>query len=217
MKSEKASIRCPYITVIPTCVDLSHFKSSARGVKYDFVCLGSVSTWCMPYEIVNFFRYATSVMPDTNFLILTKESEFFRRILRNTKLNASRISIVSASYEEVPDYLAHCKAGLAFYRSGYSRKGCCPTKVGEYLACGLPVIINSGVGDSEMIISGERVGVIIEDFSKSEYCRAFSEICKMLGEEEALRRRCRLTAEKYFSLEEGTKKYLTVYQGLIKK
>ena len=39
-----------------------------------------------------------------------------------------------------------------------------PTKNGEYLACGLPLIINAGIGDSDALIDQWQAGVLIEEF-----------------------------------------------------
>ena len=39
-----------------------------------------------------------------------------------------------------------------------------PTKFAEYLARGLPILTNAGIGDSDEILQQERVGVIVEEF-----------------------------------------------------
>jgi len=106
---------------------------------------------------------------------------------------------------------------LAFYKPGYSRKGCCPTKVGEYLACGLPVIINSGIGDIDEIIIRERIGILINEFSYSEYQKAFQELKIILSKGDYLRQRCRRAAERFFSLNSGVEKYYQVYNNVINK
>ena len=45
---------------------------------------------------------------------------------------------------DVSSYLSAADAGIAFYRPGISRLGTSPVKVSEYLACGLPVVIERG-------------------------------------------------------------------------
>lgn len=214
------------ITVIPTCVDLARFriqkeneitKKIDASSRYLFIYTGSVSTWFMPYEILKFFKITKRNLPEVYFVVLTPEKEIFEEILRKEQMHNGYVSVFSADYTLVPEHLSLCKVGLAFYKPGYSRKACCPTKIGEYLACGLAVIINKGVGDTEEIIKKERVGIIIEEFTEQEYNRVANEINRILLEGEDLKTRCRAVAKKYFSLERGVEDYRRVYQRLIKK
>jgi len=61
--------------------------------------------------------------------------------------------------------------GIAFYRPGISRLGTSPVKVSEYLSCGLPVIINAGIGDTDRVIAQEDVGALVRDFNDDEYAK----------------------------------------------
>jgi len=212
------------ITCIPTCVDLEIFrfnhkvkdlemKRSLEG-KFVFIYSGSLSTWYMPQQLLAFFAVATTSIPQAHLLVLTKEEELFMKILKNSNLCEDRISVLSVNYELLPNYLSLGKAGLAFYKPGYSRKGCCPTKLGEYLACGLPVIINTGIGDAEQILKKERTGIIIKEFSEAEHKRANQELKELLLDNQ-LSTRCRNVAEKYFGLDEGIRRYYAIYQRLL--
>ncbi len=202
------------ITVIPTCVDLDKFKpnKSREEGRISFIYVGSLSTWYMPSEMVDFVKVARTIDPRWQLTFLTREKAYAQMLLKNR--DADFVKVASSTYEEVPRYLASCNVGLAFYKTGYSRKGCCPTKLGEYLACGLPIVINSGIGDSDRIIEGERVGVVISGFSEGEYKAAIQKLNALLSEGEALALRCRRAAEKYLSLEEGVKRFYNVYEGL---
>ena len=216
------------ITVIPTCVDLKKFNlEGGSGLipfneqninnKFVFIYIGSISTWYMPHEMVDFFSVVQKHIEKVHFMVLTKEKILFEDILKTKKFNSRTISILNARHDLISDYLSLGKAGVAFYKSGYSRKACCPTKFGEYLACGLPVIINSGIGDCDEIVINERVGVVINDFSAREYERAIEELKGLLSEGDALRERCRETAENYFSLEMGVERYWDIYKRLGKE
>lgn len=206
------------INVIPTCVDLKKFKLKEEiptnkniEEKFTLIYTGSVSTWYMPYEMFEFFEILQKVINNSYFLILTKENKFLKTILQKSGNN---ISIFNAGHNMIPQYLHAADTGLAFYKPGFSRKACCPTKFGEYLACSLPVIINSGIGDCDDIILKERVGVVINEFSSKEYERAVKELKVLLSEGDVLRKRCRAVAEKYFSLEMGVERYWEIYKKL---
>ncbi len=217
LKSKKVNIN-----VIPTCVDISKFmakkeinKNILNNLKLDdkFVIsyIGSISTWYMPEEMFKFFKVIQQMIDGSFFLILTKEDKYIENILQKHK---DDIYITNVDHSLIPHYLSISKIGLAFYKPGYSRKACCPVKFGEYLACGLPVIINRDIGDSDEIILREKVGVIVNEYSLKEYERAVEELKVLLSEGDALRKRCRVVAEKYFSLEMGVERYWEIYRRL---
>jgi len=214
------------IEVIPTCVDLDRFKPAKSpnpelvhkyGLegKAILVYSGSLSTWYMPDEMLEFFRIAGLHIPQLHFLILTKEPDFLQKKLAAwPHKERGCITVENADYSLMSQYLSSCNAGIAFYKDGFSRRACCPTKFGEYLACGLPVIMNAGVGDTEKVIRDEGVGIIIKDFSRPSYEGASRQLNELLKEGEGLKERCVKAAAKYFSLEEGIESYSRVYGDL---
>jgi len=212
------------VSYIPTCVDLRRFRQKQtsdleiiKKIKGRFILVysGSISTWYMPNEMIDFFSVVKKYISEAYLLVLTKEKELFSKIARNKGLKDSSFSVLSLSYESVPDYLSLGQVGLAFYKSGYSRKGCSPTKVGEYLACGLPVIINTGIGDSDGILEPGRVGIIIKDFSNREYERVQQQLRQLIKDSD-IKARCRKVAEKYFALDLGLEEYQKIYYKLLK-
>lgn len=210
--------RSTYIDHIPTCVDLSRFnlhdrpapEGAGAGSSLDMVYSGSASTWYMPSQIVEFYRKALMSFENTRLLICTREPEIFTRITRDAGLDRRLVAIKSVSYDDMSSQLQFARIGLAFYKPGYSRKACYPTKIGEYLACGIAVVVTGGVGDTAGVLTGERVGVVINDFTEKEYERAIKEV-SVLVSEPGFRRRCRAVAEKYLSIEYGIARYKKVY------
>jgi len=212
------------ITVIPTCVDTNIFEIRAeskdpwitrpelRG-KFVFVYTGSVSTWYMLEEMLDFFRCSLTFIPNAHLLFITHESQVVQASILKKKINPDFFTIISVEHALIPRYLSTAKAGLAFYKPGYSRKACCPTKLGEYLACGIPVIINSGIGDSDKIIEEEGIGVVIKEFTGEEYLKGIKRLLWLLRQKD-LKPRCRKVTEKYFSLEQGVEKYWKLYQQI---
>ena len=216
------------IFVIPTAVDLKTFGlDKNNGIhedlkrtltnKFVFVYIGSLGTWYELDGLYNFFIKAKELITNEHLLILTKQYELADLKRKEKGLDISDVTISQVPHKDIPDYLNKAHAGLAFYKPGYSRKGCCPIKVGEYLACGLPVIINEGVGDIDQIIRKEGVGAVIPSFIDSQYIEAINKIKELLKEPLVLKRRCRMVAEDYFSLDKGIEKYQQIYQKLLKE
>jgi glycosyltransferase involved in cell wall biosynthesis len=113
----------------------------------------------------------------------------------------------------MPAYIRLMDVGLFFIRVCFSKRGSAATKLGEFLACGVPVIINDGVGDSGDIVRSHRVGVVLSDTSPGEFERAYHEAHKLLAEPDVATR-CREVAVRYFDVDAGARRYLELYRTL---
>jgi glycosyltransferase involved in cell wall biosynthesis len=103
--------------------------------------------------------------------------------------------------------------GIFFIKQVYSKMASAPTKLGEFLGCGVPCISNAGVGDMATILEQERVGVVLMDFNEDSMRKAIDRIIK-LSREADIALRCRQVAVDYFSLELGVEKYSRIYNVL---
>jgi glycosyltransferase involved in cell wall biosynthesis len=87
-----------------------------------------------------------------------------------------------------------------------------PTKIAEFLACGRPVVVNSGLGDFDQYLSEFNAGVILSGTRADTKAKA-QELMNLLSDPETPYR-CRALAEKYFDIREGAKKYLDLYDKM---
>ena len=110
--------------------------------------------------------------------------------------------------------LARQDVGLFLFTRGISEHGCSPTKVGEYWAMGLPVVITPNVSDTEEIIRRERVGVLLSGFSDEAYERALGELLALLGDSD-LPKRCRAAAEGHYGLGPACERLQALYTALV--
>ena len=78
---------------------------------------------------------------------------------------------------------------------------------------GLPVISTPNVSDSDEIIRGERVGVIVTDHSDESYRKAVSELILLLQDPETPAR-CRRAAETHYSLDPACSRQALLYNRL---
>lgn len=216
------------IEVIPTCVDTNSFlpvaKDSLRrqlelSGKFVILYLGSLGTFYALDEMADFFSVIlnSNYVHNPYFLIITNNpSEAVYRSMKTRNISKNNYGIRQMARNELKDVLPLADVSLMFYKRILSSAGCCPTKFGESLACGLPVIINSGVGDTEGIVRGEKIGVVVEGFSSDAYKKAINQLMHFLSERDALKRRCRLASLKYFSLDKAVDKYSQIYKSLEK-
>jgi len=102
---------------------------------------------------------------------------------------------------------------LSFRSRGSSEVGCSPTKIGEYWACGLPVITTPGVSDTDELIRRFRCGVVVGDHTEQAYRHAGSRLLELLSDP-GLGRRCRAAAEEHYALEPACDRQVQLYRTL---
>jgi glycosyltransferase involved in cell wall biosynthesis len=218
--------------VVPCCVDLSLFKFSKEerarrraelnlGERFTVVYSGSLDGWYLTEKMADFFASFRQRKPDAHLLWLTTGShDRVRKLMSSRNVGADDFSVFAVSSSEVPSYLAAADAGLAFIKRCVSKVASSPTKNGEYLACGLPLIINAGIGDSDALINEWKAGVLIENFSDDEYLAAGRDIEAMVAQAD-VRSSARSVAEQLFDLSAiGVERYAALYErvmGLLSK
>jgi len=214
---EWPGLRSPRVTVVPTCVDLARFSRFSQPAAPDgapvFIYTGSVGTCYLFEEVVGFFEQALHRFPRARLIVLTRQVEDVRALVRRRSLVPDALIVASTDYAQVPGYLAKAHVGLAFYKPSFARQGTCPTKIGEYLAMGLPVVVNQGIGDVQDIVGGHQAGIVLPEFSPPAYASALEEL-ERLWADPTLADRCRQLAVTYFSLEMGVERYWESYRRL---
>lgn len=214
--------RHTHFQLIPTCVTLDIFKIQGDKKSYDhriksrFVAgyVGSAGTWYFFDETVAFFTFLKSMIHGSFLLLLNmNDHELITDTLNRRGISIEEYELISADYHHVPEYMASMDCGIFFIKQAFSKKASSPTRLGEFLACGKPVITND-IGDVAEIILPNKVGVIVNDFSPESFRKAIDEFLD-LRKDPSLPARCRVVAERYFSLEQGIQKYSEIYSSLL--
>ena len=212
------------VAVIPTCVDLELFKPDDRPQKprnsngLRLIYLGSLGTWYLIEEMLAFYAALWSRVPGSGFRVLTpSDPAVLKSAMARIDLPseaAGNITVDSLPYERVPEALQEADCSIFFIKPSFSKQASCATKFAESLACGLPVVINAGVGDHERQVEEAGVGVVLKQLDHRHYRRGIEEMIRLLSDS-SLASRCRETAEGGFSLEGAVQAYLELYRGLI--
>lgn len=208
--------RMPLITVIPTCADLRRFAPPVKPPAGVFTLgyVGSVGTWYCLDETLTLFEALGRRKPGARLLIVNRnEHAAIREAFQRRGLRASSCDVVAAGHADVPAQIGRMHAATAFYVQAYSKLATAPTKLAEYLGCGVPCVGNTGVGDMAAILEGEGVGVAISDFSADQLELAADRLLDLL-DEEGTRMRCLAAAKRLFSLDAGVESYSGIYRRL---
>ena len=136
--------------------------------------------------------------------------------MKDRAVSESDYQVLSASPGEMPSYLSASDVGLAFIKACFSKLASSPTKYAEYLGCGLPLIINAGIGDSDALIIDDRAGVLVENFTETGYREAAIAIELLVAEAEKTRARAREVAERRFDVNAvGAQRYARMYEKVL--
>jgi glycosyltransferase involved in cell wall biosynthesis len=213
--SKFPEIKKEKISVIPCCADLHLFdyKKYSREINSNnaIVYLGSLGTFYMLDEMLNFYLEYRKVFANAKFRILTPDVNYpLEEILDQKGIPKEEIQLEYAKRSEVPEKIADCRWAIYFIKPSYSKKASSPTKCAELLAMGKPIITNSGIGDSDMIFKDNECGFLIHNFQQSEYLAACNFLYNLSVQPERLYK----TAENYFSLKAGVEKYGEIYLAL---
>jgi hypothetical protein len=93
----------------------------------------------------------------------------------------------------------------------FSKRASSPTKLGEMLGLGLPVIMNAGVGDGDWIANKFPIGEVLNQLNSAEYQRVSGRLEAIAALD---KQPIRQAAEEYFSLSLGVETYVKIYRKL---
>ena len=210
------------ISVIPCCVDIVKFdkkrvstemlkvKKSELGIsdsQFILGYVGSIGTWYMLEEMLSFYKRSSKPLTNPLFLFVTKENENdIYRLSDNMDIPRKEIIVTSCYHNDMPLYMSLFNCSIFFIKPVYSKKASSPTKQGELMAMGIPVICNDKVGDTADIVRKYNSGLVIscEKINESvisDY--TFSESNAIEG------------AQEYFGLEKGVNTYGEIYKKII--
>ena len=209
--------RMPDITVIPTCANLTHFKPLPREYTRGNLVLGyvgTVGTWYLFDEVARCFALLLTLRPDAKFLIVNRnEHAYIRERLDVARVPYSAVEILSATHEEVPKQMSRMDAGVFFIKPVFSKQASAPTKLAEFLGCGIPCLSNAGVGDMAKVLEIDQVGLAIKSFDDEAMIAALKQLMNLVDDPKSSAR-CVASAQKHFSLDEGVRLYDEIYKKL---
>lgn len=182
------------VHVIPCCVDVERI-AALRGERHELrrrlgvgerpmlVYVGKLTGWYMEREMAEFFAAARRLVPELHFLILTQmDPSPIRDELTRLGIPPQAQTITRCAPDMVGGYLAAADVAISFIRPSFSKISTSPTKVGEYLAAGLPIVCGAGIGDVDELLREYGIGVVVETFATPELERAAGELLTLIAD-----------------------------------
>jgi glycosyltransferase involved in cell wall biosynthesis len=213
------------LQVIPCCADMELFsitdnyqKEASKqrlgiaSTQLVISYLGSVGTWYMLDEMLLLFREVKNTYPTSVFLFVTHTSpEIIYTRISFLGLNRKDFIITSANRKEVSVVMKASDINISFIKPVYSKLSSSPTKLGEVLSMGIPVICNSGVGDVEEIVEKSEGGHIMKSFTENDFKEAVKRIPELLEKDPEMIRK---NIKDIYSLTNGVDLYFKAYSAI---
>lgn len=216
------------LTVVPCCVDMDRFAASEAARKEararfgfadgDLVVTysGSLGTWYMEREMAQFFGAIRRKRPAKFLLLSRSPTEGFVRALAEAGVASTDVVVRAVTPDEMADVLPAGDLGVSFIKPCFSKVGSSPTKVAEYLASGMPVVVNANIGDQRDLAAESGAAVVTEDFTSETLDAAAIPAIELASKR--FRERAdaaRDVARRHFGLAEvGVPRYQALYRAL---
>ena len=112
----------------------------------------------------------------------------------------------------MPSYISLSHFSIFFILPVYSKKASSPTKMGEIMSLGVPIICNKGVGDVDEIMNLCLPNLLVKSFKNQEY----NEIVDLILSKPTFDKdKIIQTSKHYYSLDRGIKKYQEIYETIL--
>jgi glycosyltransferase involved in cell wall biosynthesis len=215
------------VEVIPCCVDMDLFdpynidsslknnlKSELKISDDDIIIsyLGSVGGWYLIDEMMAFCKLLSDKIPAAKFLFISPHlHDTIAAAAGKYGLSPDKLIVKKGKRHEVPALLSFSDYSVFFIKPCYSKISSSPTKHGEIMAMGIPVITNCGIGDVDEIITKYHSGYLVNDFSEMSFNSVVDEIVAGNAfSKEAIRN----GARDFYALEIAIERYHNVYMKI---
>ncbi len=149
------------VEVIPSCIDTSVYKyqpderkilRNDLGLSDDtivIVYLGKIGGMYMEEELYQFMKFILNFESlNVQFYLFTdKDKRNIESELNKINVPIEKILIRQLNKNDVPRFLSAADIAFCGIRPIVSRRYSSPIKNGEYWACGLPILMPSGISD----------------------------------------------------------------------
>jgi hypothetical protein len=208
---EKRHKKLPQLrAVVPTAVNLNRFQLNVvMPVKAQALFSGTFNDY-YDLDLSRLFmqEFRKQISVETHW---ARPAESHR-----SQIGVGESQVFPATQIGMAELIPNYSFGVSVCRldAGPSLTAAMPTKIGEFLACGRPMVVNKGLGDMDQFIAEFDAGVIL-DGSPDNLVESATKLASLVSDPETPLR-CRSLAEEYFSMEKGANRYLNLYSQMLK-
>jgi len=209
------------LKVIRTCTDVKRYKKqegldNKESSTLRFVFLGGARFPYRPDLAIMLIEKLIENGVDCNIDFINQgDRVFIEKVISLTSISKEKVQILSCEHSKIPDILPTYDCGIVMVESSHWRRVCSPTKMGEYLASGVPVISLEGI---EAIDELSKRTVCVATISSEELLSHFQEgraqqILSFIKSID-VKQKCQILANNEFDLEMAGNLYVELYSEM---
>ena len=209
------------LKVIRTCTDVKRYKKqegldNKESSTLRFVFLGGARFPYRPDLAIMLIEKLIENGVDCNIDFINQgDRVFIEKVSGLTSISKEKVRILSCEHSKIPDILPTYDCGIVMVESSHWRRVCSPTKMGEYLASGVPVISLEGI---EAIDELSKRTVCVATISSEELLSHFQEgraqqILSFIKSID-VKQKCQILANDEFDLEMAGNLYVELYSEM---
>ena len=215
------------IDVIPTGVDCEkyYFSEEMRDEyrkklrlenKFVMIYIGNAYySWQNVFRTIEIFKLVKDKITENAFLILLirqQDHSIVEEFIEQLSLSDGEYILTQVNHEEIPKYLNASDIGVLLRHKHIMNEVASPGKFGEYVACGLPVLMTEGISNFSEELSKTDYGVVLRDMDDDD--EIVSKIVPFLKYDKEERVEISEWARRKFSTEAYAQTYVNVLRGM---
>ena len=216
----RAGVKAGNIHIINMFVDTNRFKGVVREPEKRYVCYcgnGNNRKDKVDELIISFKKVLIS-FPDINLLIVGPKKQFFKGENDNVELvkelgidkRVFFTGVVPAS--EIPEILVNAEVLVLKRPNTLQNQAGFPTKLGEYLASGNPVLCSS-VGDIPLFLKDMESALLFNPDDEEAFVKKLLWLLEHPAEGRIIGIKGQQVAEEFFNAESETNKLMNIILG----
>jgi glycosyltransferase involved in cell wall biosynthesis len=157
--------------IVPCCVSDKRFVDATEGSMRSvfppsslvFGYAGTMADWQCGAEMIALFATLHREDARCRFLMLVPRSDQAKvtEYCTAAGLPTEAMVMLEVPHDDVPKHLCECDVGVLLRRQDPVNFVSSPTKFGEYLGAGLPVLMTDAIGDYSRLAERTGVGFVI--------------------------------------------------------
>lgn len=205
--------------VVTTCTDLDLFRPAPKDTKsvdrpFTLGYAGNAGRGYLFEPVLDVYEAVRAIRPDARLKIVNRaDHAMIRDRMKARHISENAFELISSDYREMPRHLREMDLGLFFYQWTTAHVSSVPTRMGEFLASGVPCVANVSGARIVDVLEGENVGVVLRQMDSASI-RAAAASAVDLASTPDVRDRCVQAAARHFSLKDGVATYERIYQQL---
>jgi glycosyltransferase involved in cell wall biosynthesis len=216
--------------VVPCCVADERFPKGRTTPRVTLpvrrpilAYLGTMAAWQCAEEMIRLVGQVQQHDPEIFFLALIPKADHAatRERIQKHGLKQDRVLLTELPHDQIASTLRLAHAGLLLRRAHPVNQVSSPTKFGEYLAAGVPVIMTEGIGDFSQWGARDGVGMVLDSrllegarYPEEVVLRVSEFTRQSMSEREAIARRCQDFAREHLHWKVAINSLVDGYQSL---